>query len=59
GNSGQGTSFHSVNFPANYIRAFQGGVYLASNGGANPWDTSTSWAQDSSWVVASPWAPAP
>jgi hypothetical protein len=58
GNSGQGTSFQSVNYPDRYLRSFTGTVYLASNGGANPWDTTTSWAADSSWLVAQPWAPA-
>jgi hypothetical protein len=59
GNSGQGTSFKSVNFPDRYIRAFNSTVYLAANGGANPWDTTTSWAADTSWLVAEPWAQAP
>ncbi|NMO53803.1 alpha-N-arabinofuranosidase [Actinoplanes sp. TBRC 11911] len=57
GNSGQGTSYQSVNFAGRFIRAFDNAVYLAGNGGANPWDTTTSWAADTSWVVAPPWAP--
>jgi hypothetical protein len=59
GNSGQGVSFQSVNFTTRYVRAFENTVYLASNGGDNPWDTTTSFADDSSWVVATPWAHAP
>jgi len=59
GNSGQGTSFQSVNFAGRFLRAFENTVYLASNGGTNPWDTATSWADDSSWVVAPPWSPQP
>jgi hypothetical protein len=59
GNSGQGTSFRSVNFTDRFIRTFDDTVYLASNGGTNPWDTATSWAGDSSWTVADPWEPAP
>jgi hypothetical protein len=59
GNSGQGVSFQSVNFPTRYIRTFDHTVYIASNGGTNPWDTTTSWADDSSWMVADPWAQAP
>jgi hypothetical protein len=58
GNSGQGVSYQSVNFPTKYIRGYQGGAYLASNGGTNDWDTTTSWAEDSSWLEATPWAPA-
>ena len=48
-----------MNFPDRYIRAFNSTVYLAANGGANPWDTTTSWAADTSWLVAEPWAQAP
>jgi non-reducing end alpha-L-arabinofuranosidase len=59
GNSGQGVSFQSVNFPTRFIRAFGNIVYLAGNGGTNPWDTTTSWAEDSSWLVTAPLAPAP
>jgi hypothetical protein len=59
GNSGQGVSFQSVNFPTRYIRTFEHTVYIVGNGGTNPWDTTTSWADDSSWVVADPWAQAP
>jgi non-reducing end alpha-L-arabinofuranosidase len=59
GNSGQGTSFQSVNFPGRYLRNFNNVAYIASNGGANPWDTATNWAEDTSWLVAAPWAPAP
>jgi len=33
-------------------------VYLASNGGTNPWDTTTSWADDTSWLPSPAWAPA-
>ena len=58
GNSGYGTSFQSVNFPGRYVRTFTGTVYLASDGGANPWDVTTSWAADTSWQVDPPWTPA-
>jgi hypothetical protein len=59
GNSGQGTSFQSVNFPGRFLRTFENVLYLASNGGANPWDTATNWAADTSWLVAQPWAQPP
>jgi hypothetical protein len=61
GNSGQGTSFQSVNFAGRYIRNFNNIVYLASDGppGTNPWDTATGWPADTSWLVATPLAPAP
>ncbi len=59
GNSGQGTSFQSVDFPGRYIRNFSNVVYLAADGGTNPWDTDTGWAADTSWLTAAPWAQAP
>jgi hypothetical protein len=59
GNSGQGMSFQSVNFPGRYLRTFNNVLFLASNGGANPWDTATDWAVDTSWMVAQPWAQPP
>ena len=55
GNSGQGTSFRSVNFTTKYIRTFDNTVYLASNGGTNPWDDATTWTTDSSWLIDQPW----
>jgi len=57
GKSGTGTSFASFNFPTRFIRHFNNIVYIASNGGPNPFDSSTSWAADVSWAVSSPWTP--
>jgi Alpha-L-arabinofuranosidase B, catalytic/Alpha-L-arabinofuranosidase B (ABFB) domain/Concanavalin A-like lectin/glucanases superfamily/NPCBM-associated, NEW3 domain of alpha-galactosidase/Lamin Tail Domain len=59
GNSGQGTSFQSVNFPGRFIRNFNNVVFLAADGGSNPWDTATGWPADTSWLVNAPLAPAP
>ena len=38
GNSGQGMSFQSVNFPGRFIRNFNNVVFLAADGGSNPWE---------------------
>jgi hypothetical protein len=57
GRSGQGTSFASLNFPTRFLRHFNNTVYIASNGGSNAFDTTTSWAADVSWAVSSPWTP--
>ncbi|GAA0612786.1 alpha-L-arabinofuranosidase B [Streptomyces crystallinus] len=54
GNSGSGSSLKSVNFPTKYIRHYQYAAYIASNGGPNTWDSTTSWAQDTSWLTATP-----
>ena len=56
GNSGQGFSFGSVNFANKYLRHFNFNVYIASNGGSNTWDSTTSWAADTTWLNAAPWA---
>ncbi len=57
GKSGTGTSFASYNYPTRYLRHYDHGLYVASNGGANAFDSSTSWTADVSWAVAAPWAP--
>lgn len=57
GKSGTGTSFASYNYPTRYLRHYAHDLYVASNGGANAFDSSTSWTADVSWAVAAPWAP--
>ena len=57
GRSGTGTSFASFNFPTRFIRHFNNTVYIASNGGPNAFDSSTSWAADVTWAVSAPWTP--
>ena len=57
GQSGQGTSFASFNFPTRFIRHFNNQLFIASNGGTNAFDATASWAADVSWVVSTPWTP--
>lgn len=57
GMNGQGVSLRSVNFPDKYIRHFFFWGFIASEGGANPWDTTTLWRDDVSWIVSPPFAP--
>ena len=54
---GKGNSFHSVNYPTKYLRHYDGKVYIASDGGTNPWDTTALWADDTSFIVSPPWSP--
>jgi hypothetical protein len=54
GNSGQGTSFASVNFPDRYLRHYSDKVYIANSTGSNVFDASGLWADDTTWVVGSP-----
>ena len=51
GNSGTGTSFQSVNYPAKYLRAYEGALYVAADGGSNAWDTATDWSVQTSWLT--------
>ena len=57
GNDGQGKSFQSVNFPTKFIRFYDYNVYVAGDGGSNPWDTTIGFPDDSSWIVTGPLAP--
>jgi hypothetical protein len=56
GKNGQGYSFRSYNYPTRYIRHYDNTVYIASDGGPNAFDSSTSWTDDVSWDVTQPWA---
>jgi hypothetical protein len=47
----------SVNELGTNIRHFAEEVWVASNGGAHAYDSTTSYAQDVSWTFAAPWAP--
>lgn len=55
-NSGQGFSFMPRNISDHYIRHYAGVVYVAGNGGPNPWDNSNLWVNDTTWAIASPWS---
>ena len=50
-----GVTFESFSQKGKYLRAFDGGIYLAAKGGVNKWEKAASWETDVSWVVASPW----
>ncbi|WP_254897325.1 hypothetical protein [Amycolatopsis sp. Hca4] len=41
---------------AKFIRHHASAGYLASNGGANAWDTTSLWREDTSRLAASPWS---
>ncbi|MGC2618050.1 MAG: alpha-L-arabinofuranosidase B [Acidobacteriaceae bacterium] len=57
GNAGSGTSFQSSNYPTRYIRQFDGGAFMAADGGNYAWDVTAGWAQDTTFVVTAPLAP--
>jgi non-reducing end alpha-L-arabinofuranosidase len=56
GKDGKGNSFHPVSDPAKYIRHYNGKLYIASDGGTHPWDSTALWADDTSFIVAPPWS---
>ncbi|MEJ2857620.1 MULTISPECIES: AbfB domain-containing protein [unclassified Saccharothrix] len=49
-----GVSFEALGQPGAFLRHYGEDVYLARSGGANPWDTATSFAADATWEVAAP-----
>jgi Alpha-L-arabinofuranosidase B (ABFB) domain/Glycosyl hydrolases family 2, sugar binding domain/Glycosyl hydrolases family 2 len=53
--SGQGaTALESFNNPGAFIRHFNELVYLARQGGPNPWDTAAGFAADTTWAAVIP-----
>ncbi|HZU56725.1 MAG TPA: arabinofuranosidase catalytic domain-containing protein [Actinocrinis sp.] len=57
GKSGQGESLSWNATPADYLRHYAGQLYVASDGGPDAWDSSTSWTDDVSWLPLPAWAP--
>lgn len=48
------TALESYNNPGAYIRHYNESVYLARQGGPNPWDTATTFTQDTTWAATIP-----
>ena len=57
GKNGKGNSFAALNYPAQYIRHYDGKVYIAGDGGPSPWDATAHWSDDISFIVSPPWSP--
>jgi non-reducing end alpha-L-arabinofuranosidase len=57
GKDGKGNSFYALKYPTKFIRHYYGKIYIASNGGTNPWDTTALWTSDISFIVGPPWSP--
>jgi hypothetical protein len=57
GRNGQGESLSWNATPADYLRHYDGELYVASDGGSDAWDISTSWTDDVSWLPVPAWAP--
>lgn len=57
GTDGRSIALQSVAFPTKLIRSYDHKGLLAAYGGANPWDTTTGYADDASWIVSLPLAP--
>jgi hypothetical protein len=57
GVGGAGVSLESLDFPGKYLRHFNSELWLAADGGANPYESHVSFKPDVTWRVAAPWAP--
>ncbi|GAB2908343.1 AbfB domain-containing protein [Streptomyces mayteni] len=56
GLSGTGVSFRSYNYPHRYLRHYDSELWLAANGGPQPFDDRQLFREDASWTIAPPWA---
>ncbi|MHA4813198.1 AbfB domain-containing protein [Streptomyces aculeolatus] len=52
-----GVRLSSANFPGSFVRHIGSEVWLARQGGGNPWDDPATFTEDTTWSVAPPWAP--
>ncbi len=57
GKNGQGVSLQWAGNNTLYLRHYLGLLYIASNGGPDAWDSTTSWNDDVSWMPTPGWAP--
>jgi hypothetical protein len=57
GRNGQGESLSWNATPADYLRHYNGQLYVASDGGPDAWDNPASWTDDVSWMPVPAWAP--
>ncbi|PIG82096.1 fungal alpha-L-arabinofuranosidase [Aspergillus arachidicola] len=56
GLNGQGNSIRSWSYPTRYFRHYENVLYVASNGGVQTFDATTSFNDDVSWVVSTGFA---
>jgi hypothetical protein len=57
GTGGPGVTLASYNFPDHAVRHFAAELWIAADGGPNPFDNPASFAVDVTWAVIDPWAP--
>lgn len=55
-NSAGTNSIRSWSYPTRYFRHYENVLYVASNGGVDTFDSTTSFNDDASWVVTTAWA---
>jgi hypothetical protein len=48
------TALESYSTPGAFIRHYNESVYLARQGGPNPWDTATAFTEDTTWAATIP-----
>lgn len=57
GRAAGGVTLVSFNLPDHAVRHYAAEVWIAANGGPNPYDSPTSYNADVTWAVAPAWAP--
>jgi non-reducing end alpha-L-arabinofuranosidase len=56
GKNGQGVSLAAYNYPTRYMRHWAGEIFIADEGGPEPWESAKAWADDVSWLPTPAWA---
>jgi hypothetical protein len=57
GLTGSDVSLDALDFPGKYLRHFNAELWLAANGGPNPYESAISFPADVTWNIAPPWTP--
>ena len=55
GKTGKGFALAALNYPSRFIRHYGGELFLAAEGGPEPWETEKSWADDVTWTSSPAW----
>ena len=57
GLAGANISLDAVDFPGKFLRHFNAELWLAANGGTNPYESAANFPADVTWNIAPPWTP--
>ncbi len=57
GPNGKGLALRAHGNTTEYLRHYEGKLYMAVNGGPDAWDTGVFWGDDVTWLSTTPWKP--